>query len=728
MRLPRFAARNVSSLVVLAAVSALPVIAPSVARAQDATPAAAAPAAGDSSLRKDVENFWHYGKIGKYDLSADAANKVLTSGKDPVEVLKTFEAIAEDSKDKIDVWMLRWQNVDKLREPTAKLITMLDEGRRTRRADPAWIETNIKALSLNQRSYFLALERIRDSGELAIPQMLDYLRDSSKAQYHGAIRQAMKDMGQLALNPLVAATEMKDEPALISVINSIAEIGYASTVPYLARLSQNGATESIKNAAKNALTKMGVPEANTTPAGDQYFDLSESFYYDKSAIRADSRNPEANVWQWDEAKGLQRTKIPLAIFNDVMAMRTAKTAMKLDTKKDALSLYLVANYKREVQLGDGKDATTPDGTPSAHYYGVASGTQFVNAALARALADGDAPVALKVTKSLEEIVGRTNLLSGPHGEALSEALRFNDRQVRFEAAFAVAAALPNQPFAAQDRVVPLLAEAVHQTGAPGILVLYPSNAVNAKVDELRGAGYNVVGAGNAEGVVAAASQLPAVDVILTTDEVSGAEIQTLFAAMNNAPRTERAAKIIVSKTMTASTDPSVTYTPLSDAAGLKPVIEGARAKTGGVPMDDKIASAYALRAADLLGKLAINGNKVLDVTQAQSSLMASLEDTRPEVVKAVANVLALLNDKSVQSALATKAGDEKAADEVKVALFKALATNAKNNGNLLDADGLAIVQKTVAGTGSLEVRSAAAEARGALNLPAEQSKTLIIGQ
>ena len=48
---------------------------------------------------------------------------------------------------------------------------------------------------------------------------------------------------------------------------------------------------------------------------------------------------------------------PPAIFNDVMAMRSAKTAMQLQTGKDALSMWLVANYKREVQLADGKDAT-----------------------------------------------------------------------------------------------------------------------------------------------------------------------------------------------------------------------------------------------------------------------------------------------------------------------------------------------------------------------------------
>jgi len=325
-------------------------------------------------------------------------------------------------------------------------------------------------------------------------------------------------------------------------------------------------------------------------------------------------------------------------------------------------------------------------------------------------------------------VGRSNLLAGPKGEAISDALRSPDRSVRFEAAFAVAAALPSQDFAAKDRVVPLMAEAVHQTGQPGLLVLFPSATVNAKIEELKGAGYNAVGAGNAEGVITAAGGLPAVDAVVISDEVPATEVQSLLTTLSGTPRLERAAKVIVSKSITQSPDPTLNYTPASDAAGLKPVIEAARAKTGGVPMDDKIATAYALRSADLMAKLVINGNKVLDVSQAQAALLSSLEDTRPEVVKAVAGVLALLNDKQVQTALATKAGDEKAPDEVKIAVFKALATNAKNHGNLLDPDAIAIVQKSVAAGANLDVRSAAAEARGALNLPVDQAKTLILGQ
>ena len=67
--------------------------------------------------------------------------------------------------------------------------------------------------------------------------------------------------------------------------------------------------------------------------------------------------------------------------------------------------------------------------------------------------------------------------------ALIAAMSSPDRLVRFESAFAVAAALPQQQFAGQDRVVPLLAEAMSQTGVPSVLVVMPTqDRANATVE------------------------------------------------------------------------------------------------------------------------------------------------------------------------------------------------------------------------------------------------------
>ena len=57
----------------------------------------------------------------------------------------------------------------------------------------------------------------------------------------------------------------------------------------------------------------------------------------------------------------------------------AEYSLKLGgSSGDALSLWLAANYKREVELPEGAtDPTRPEGQPNAHYYGVSAGAKYI---------------------------------------------------------------------------------------------------------------------------------------------------------------------------------------------------------------------------------------------------------------------------------------------------------------------------------------------------------------
>ena len=92
----------------------------------------------------------------------------------------------------------------------------------------------------------------------------------------------------------------------------------------------------------------------------------------------------------------------------------------------------------------------------------------------------------------------------------------------------------------------------------------------------------------------------------------------------------------------------------------------------------------------------------------------------------MAGVLAWVNSAQVQPSLLAVARDEKTPPEVRVALFKGLAGNAKNFGNQLDPKQFGVIQQIVQKGDSPELRTAAAGAAGALNLPGEQAKRLIL--
>ncbi|MDW8261694.1 MAG: hypothetical protein RMJ35_04145, partial [Phycisphaerales bacterium] len=175
-------------------------------------------------------------------------------------------------------------------------------------------------------------------------------------------------------------------------------------------------------------------------------------------------------------------------------------------------------------------------------------------------------------------------------------------------------------------------------------------------------------------------------------------------------------------------DPLLSTTTARDAQGVRTAMEEARAKAGALKSDPVIATEYATRAAQLLQRLAISRGQVMDVAAARQSLLMSLEDTRPEIVKLVGESLALIDAPDAQAGLLTKALSPELSDDVRISLLKSLSTSAKFFGNKLDTAATEQLMKLVADGPSLEIRAAAAEAQGALNLPADQAKRLIIEQ
>ncbi len=353
-------------------------------RLTHAQEAAATPqAAASADLARSVDDFWHYAKIARYDLAVAEAQKVLAKKDQPLRVLEAFEqvaaereAAAADPKGSVDLWLLRWQRIEPLRDVATQLINTLNAGYSERRADPTFIESNIKRLAVNERAYALAIRRLRESGELAVPQMVQFLRSPEKREYHAVIRRALVDMGRLVINPLVVATSINDPETQGMICSILGEIGYKDPIPYLVRVANaNDVDASAKAIAAQSLFRMGAGEAGKMNASKMFCELARKYYYNKADIAADSRAAVAYVWSWSGDKGLLKKDVPPAIFPDILAMRSAEQAMKLDAGNGcALSLWLAANYKREADLPEGaKDPTVVEGQPSAHYYGVTAG-------------------------------------------------------------------------------------------------------------------------------------------------------------------------------------------------------------------------------------------------------------------------------------------------------------------------------------------------------------------
>ncbi|UCF15047.1 MAG: hypothetical protein JSW59_16685, partial [Phycisphaerales bacterium] len=249
-----------------------------------------------------------------------------------------------------------------------------------------------------------------------------------------------------------------------------------------------------------------------------------------------------------------------------------------------------------------------------------AGVEYLHQALARAVTDKNAYVALGLIEALGTTAGEKSLLYelGP-SQPLLQSLSFNDRMVRYSAAIAIGMAGPTEGFAESPLVTTNLAEALGQG---------PDSA---------GAGQN---AWNAE-----------------------------------------------------------------------------------------IANSYALRAAETMLKLASTRNKVIDLSAAQDALIAGTNDKRSEIQILSGQTLAYLDSPGAQRAIAAMALDTGNAADVRIPAFDSLATSAKLNANMLPEETVDAIYELISSDETdPAIRSAAAAAYGALNLPSRKAKDLILDQ
>ncbi len=726
------------------------------APAAPAAPPAAAPqlpvdplADLPKELVSDCEDFFHFATVGRFDQAKATGEKILAASHKPLDVMNAFEGIIDQRNRhlafdrRLDLYerMLAWQGVPELREPVAKLLAIFRQAKLEKRADMAFIEANVMRLGSGHRAYQLAVDSLKESGELAVPVLLMHLQNPSDKALHPYIRTAIRDMGIRALNPLVAAAELtgKDQDDLLGwVISSLGDLGYDNAVPCIARIYRArlaNPNDPIAKVAYENLIRLGVKQPQDLNPAQAYFELAQKFYYEKAAIAADRALPIAFVWTWTDGR-LTKKDVPTPVFNEHMALRAAKAAVELDAARgDAISLLLAAAYRREIDMpANATDPIWTDKTPSAHFFAVAAGVQHLNPVLARAVEDGDAALALKAVQSLDKIVGENSVQSSQAIAPLMAALHYPDRSVRFEAAIALAKSVARKPFVGQEQVVAILAEALGQTGKPGVLVMASSqDELNARIESITAAGaYNARGGVGAEQAVAAAGGLPSVDVILM-DEKDAAQTDRLQVLVRGNVRLEPAARLVFVESAVASPYAKIAqtnrrYTPAtrpSNDSALVAAIEAARHRSQGLPIDEAAATVYALRASAQLAELAALR---IELGIAQPALLTALDDQRPELAKAAGNVLSLVSTRAAQQALASKAVDEKVAEDLRISFLNNLAANAKAFRNELEPVQIDALVKVVQSGPTPEVRSAAAEAHGALNLPSERLRGLFLSE
>jgi hypothetical protein len=570
------------------------------------------------ALRANWNDYLHYTKIGRLDLAKGYAQAVLESNPDPLELLTLSEENPQGYA--ILLRVIDTASDAELVELSKKVLNVIEQGRFVRRADPKIIAEEIRRLSSTTRGRLAAVKRLQNAGEYAVVYMLDAMMDDSRKEELPNIVWALPQIGRDAIRPLTAALQTEDVGLKAEIVQALGKISYPQSLAYLKYIIEKDNSAELRNLASQSIKQID-PAALKAPAAQLFYQLGEDYYNHAPSLAPAGDANFANIWFWDsQDRGLVREKVDRSYFNELMTMRACEWALKADAGFGrAIGLWLAAYFKVESAGLDMPSYFGP-GHADAMTYATTAGPEYLHQALAQAIKDKNAHVALCAVEALATTAGEKSLLYriGP-AQPLVQALSFDDKAVRYSAAIAIAAAGPKEKFAESKLVVKNLSQALGQT----------------------------------------------------------------------------------------------------------PEQTGENAET----WNEELANSYALRAAEVMLKLAQTRNTVIDLSAAQSTLIDATKNKRVEIQVLAGQILASLNSSEAQHAVAAMALAESNTMDVRISAFDSLANSAKLNANLLDDEKIDAIYSLVSSQEiDPKLRSAAAAAYGALNLPSRKVKDLILDQ
>jgi len=699
-------------------------------------PVSVAPAAIQSDWRMMV----HYFKLAQFGLAKGFADKVLAAKPEPPVVL----ALVESPSAGFDV-VVSMIRVDAMGDGPAKILTLADEGMKTKRADANRIQNNLLRLGGDARANFLAMQELRYSGPYVVPFALAVLADPARKDLSPAIQKALIELGhaevsQSTVLPLIRALATPDEKLKLMIIQILGGIGYPYSLPSLKALVEDPkSSEGIKAAATAAIVKSGDSAALKTPAKELFLKLADKYYYGKVLV-ADPRLPTADLFDWVPGTGLIYRAVPSKAVNDILAARACTDALKADPgAMEAVAMWLSAMMQLEAVMEKPArevDPFLPASMPTIDFFARAVGEQHLYRVLDRALRDQSTMVAVRACKALEQTADQEFLvLYGQQdvGSPLVQALSYPDQRVRFAAAFALAAVRPSKQFSGSGKVVPILTEALNLEAQKSILLVEPEadnrNRLQAKLKE---SGWNVVTATEGDQALIAARAMPRVDAIVIssrTKKVAHADAITLLredyqAAMTPIVVLSYPDDPVKATWLESKVKYLVAMAPTVDVDALVQGIDALKKNAGSLVLDQAAARAVSLQAAKVLKDIAMT-SRIYSADRARRSLLDALVNRPDELTIAVLAALAEVPDADAAKAVAGVALEAGRAKPVRIAALQALSRTDRTIGNKLDKTAV-MALKAMAGDKDDELRDAAGEALGSLNLDTAYGSAVIM--
>ena len=415
-----------------------------------------------AELKDNWGDFLHYAMIGRFDLAKAHAEAILEGPADPAALF----SLAEESPREYQI-LLRVREAKSDPELAAvadRILALIEQGRQARRSDAKVVieEVNRLLTTTTERGRLLAIRRLQDSGEYAVPFLLDALADPSQQERLDRIVEALPQIGTPAIRPLGAAIQAGSAAVRAEVARAMGKIGSLEVLPYLKYAVENDKVDEVQRVAALSIRQVD-PTAMNRSAAALFFQSAEQYYSRVDSVATGAGEAgSTNMWLWDkDPQRLAYRAVDSRIFNELMAMRCCEWALRADgTFGQAIGLW-VASFLKAEAVGVAMPDYFGDRHADAFVYATTAGPEYLHQALARALRDKDAAVALGAIEALIVTAGEKSIFTAVGSmQPLLQALTFSDRAVRYSAAIAVATAGPRGALIESRVVVQNLAEAV----------------------------------------------------------------------------------------------------------------------------------------------------------------------------------------------------------------------------------------------------------------------------
>jgi HEAT repeat protein len=285
--------------------------------------------------------------------------------------------------------------------------------------------------------------------------------------------------------------------------------------------------------------------------------------------------------------------------------------------------------------------------------------------------------------------------------------------------------------------MPVIVEILSQTGKPKALVVDKNDQrANAVIAGLREDGFEVERFSSGDQMLQHVGTHCNVSLIVLHAGTSDGELSSIARQLNDTAALQSTSMLILTDSNTAqSGEAAAAVSPrirsMPDNTAVETLIAAVKelmAETGRVSLPPENVVDYILKAINLLREVAVGRTEVFAFELAKPVLIELVRDQREEVAKKAASVLALISDEAAQHAVAERALSEDVGGELKVSLLNSLAESARFNGNQLSEEQVQQLIRLTHEATEPDVRTAASMAMGALNLPANQARQLILKQ